>query len=865
MEVKNFHFFFYYRNMIWFVDLENGNVYNGQAPYIHYFEKQQSTGLIYTRKICIVSEDEEVNVKIKKNDVFHLIDLKRLSDLVEINDFQYHDVNKLYVNEYISKGYAYEGYFLHMIYVSGSSEDPGEYHEKIKFGKDEVLVGADFYMEYEPHKINLANFGVEIPDSVQKAIYETNVHEESRDNITLNRKWKELLLNYWNIVAAKGSYTSLIDALKWFEYGDLITIREFWKHHEWDMDRYNHNELSPILSENIKNTLSNFSKTTYIGLYLALQGFVKKQGQLIYEPLERNEVVSTIFGDIELKSARVDRDIINNSKDGLIEGDVNQHFQIGNTSVNIERYEDESIPSQLLDGVGSNWKRRHYADYNGFISEKNPLLQNLSTIWGANDLSLKMYLLGNFYETYFMPVHLDLIHSTVETIVYTNTIKILNYPHIDRYNYVGLPKDFYCSVSDKDVYRLGDVHVQVGPHTVYGTQYTNEKEYDDVQVFGVESEVKELKEDNLKTFYSQLYNGVGVVVPFECIIEAEENQFVNFSRITIASKSRIKTHDFPTIFTEHEGKITIKFNLLFVDDEKNRVTLEFRSSDGSTYIKNIYINVVDTNVRGISVYKVKSRTTKKTSLPANNHVFTHIRELSSTPNIVTQYIPSVLDRHSDGVKLNNIVVLDIRDKNLVPLSTDDVPKFIEMCFPSTMWDTYIRSKDLIEHPDIFDDDTSLNDSYDYIVAVSKNFIYSRDQIFDPSVNLALAIRTYCGKVKYETARYCMIRNDVGYIPENHYLKPIEGDKIEDFVVTSSDALCVVPDLKYSLLKEIDGFEWVFINDSTKEEIKLRSFKEPFIASKKEEFLPAGYYSVEFRYRLGDDIQTSRISSAFIVR
>ena len=81
-----------------------------------------------------------------------------------------------------------------------------------------------------------------------------------------------------------------------------------------------------------------------------------------------------------------------------------------------------------------------------------------------------MYLLGSFYEAYFMPIHLDLLHSTVESIVYSNTIKLINNTKIDRYNYIGLPRDFECSVSNGDVFRLGDVSVMVGPKTIFGYQ-----------------------------------------------------------------------------------------------------------------------------------------------------------------------------------------------------------------------------------------------------------------------------------------------------------------------------------------------------------------------------------------------------------
>ena len=37
--------------MIQFVNLQTGNIYDGSQPYIHWFEGQQSTGLIYSQPI----------------------------------------------------------------------------------------------------------------------------------------------------------------------------------------------------------------------------------------------------------------------------------------------------------------------------------------------------------------------------------------------------------------------------------------------------------------------------------------------------------------------------------------------------------------------------------------------------------------------------------------------------------------------------------------------------------------------------------------------------------------------------------------------------------------------------------------------
>ena len=839
--------------MIWFVDLENGNVYNGLSPYIHYFEKQQSTGIIYTKNICVVSEKEYLDIKMKKNDVFHLIDISKLDKTIEINDFQYHDINKLYVDSYSSKGYAYENYhvqyYLHMIYTAASSDNIGEFQQELSIGDDQIILGADFYMEYEPHKINLANMGVEIPDSIQKAIYEVNVHEENKDNIVLNRKWKELLLNYWDIIANKGSYKSLLDSLNWFEYGDLITIKEFWKHKEWGLDRFNHNELSSILSKSLNSMLSNFSKTTYIGLYLALQGFTKKDGQLVYESLERTNTISNNSGEIEFQNARLDRSLVSNNPDGS----TNQQLRLTNKTY-IDRYENEDDVLITPDAKGSNWKQIEYGDYHGFLSEKNPLLYNLSFLWSTNDLNLKMYLLGSFYEAYFMPIHLDLLHSTVESIVYSNTIKLINNTKIDRCNYIGLPRDFECSVSNGDVFRLGDVSVMVGPKTIFSYQWDGEERYEDMFIFGVDNIVDKLYNDNdLKTFYSQDYNGVGVVVPFECKIPVDSGVFVNRSQLTITRKNESRSHVFNTLFAESNGYITIKFNLLFTDDENNRITLEFNTNNGETFIKSITIKIINTQISDIKVYRIKSKNyddiNKGIYDPQFNHIKTHIRELSNIPDILTQYIPASLDANNDGVKLNNIVVIDLSKLNI---SSANIDLFVKECFPHVLWKAYVKRDE--------------SGAPTYIIAISKKYIYNENQLYNPDQYLKRAIGLYCPTTSYEEGRYSMIRNDVGFFPENHYLVPIEGDKLEDYIIGRNEALCVIPELNYSRLSSND-YEWIFTNMSTGREIQLRSVKNPIIAKKDSKFLDPGYYKVTFRYKLGNNTGVEEISriSAFIVR
>ena len=380
--------------MIRFVDLENHNVFNGSKPYVFWMDREQSVNLIYIKRICVLSDQEALRVYLPHNDVFQFINMQNVDQYadVNVNDFDYKDLSKLYTFDYESIGVPYDNYFLHMIYIAGQSTAIGEFHENFTLGNEsdgyeQFEIGSDFYAEDEELKINLANFGVEIPESIQNAIYDVNIHEEANDNITLNRKYKELLLQYWDIVANRGSYKSLLNSLSWFEYGNIVQLNEIWKHSELNRTTFSRGELNTELTKTIKSTLSDFAKTTYIGLYAAMEKFVTDEEEVQHD---------------------------------------------------------------------------HHMSNKGFLGEETPLLEALAMKWTREEMSLKMYLLGCFYEAYFMPIHLDLLHSTIEDVVFTNTIKVLSADNLNRFDYVSNFDSFDCNVKDEDVFQLGDVHVQAG-------------------------------------------------------------------------------------------------------------------------------------------------------------------------------------------------------------------------------------------------------------------------------------------------------------------------------------------------------------------------------------------------------------------
>ena len=86
--------------MIRFVDFKTGDLYNGDKPYVHWIEGEQSTSMIYTLKLGVVSDRNHFVVSLPGNqDVFKLVDVSKFGLPVkiteEINGFTYYDLDKI--------------------------------------------------------------------------------------------------------------------------------------------------------------------------------------------------------------------------------------------------------------------------------------------------------------------------------------------------------------------------------------------------------------------------------------------------------------------------------------------------------------------------------------------------------------------------------------------------------------------------------------------------------------------------------------------------------------------------------------------------------------------------------------------------
>lgn len=540
--------------MIRFVDVNTGNVYNGNTPYVHWFEGKQSVGLNYDKRFIILSDKQELEIKLN-SDVFYLVDPSKLLDENKVSkyDKEYYNLKTLKTTILNSTGISYSGYFIHSFNIIAQGNYVGEITDDLYIDTEHFILGADFYDENESLGINLANFGAEISNEVQRAIYEKNIDEQKVDFVLMNRKFKELLNEYINVLGNKGSYKSLVNALKWFEYGELTKIYEFWKRPEPNKNYLTIKDLSSIANTRTLELLATNSKTTFIGIGCALNKIKTVDGEIVYE----------------------------------------------------NKYDENLAGEQLL-------------------NEPNPVLEDNVLLWSKEDMSLKMSLLGNFFATYFMPIHLDLLFSTIEKTIYTDTIKLISFPKLSRFDYIDNLSQIKCSI-DK-VYHLSQVETFTYPNTLFGFENKEKDEIDfrdeHMEILGVETsfpDTENMSEKERaeygKAYNLQHYKGIGVIIPFKCEVILPGSDVLTYASIkvyknyvdykgNIVNEEVFEKENYDIKYEYSNNKASISFNLLMKNVGYYKVQLLFRRSDGFEYVSIFDYVVDDENFPELKMYKL---------------------------------------------------------------------------------------------------------------------------------------------------------------------------------------------------------------------------------------------------------------------
>jgi len=117
-----------------------------------------------------------------------------------------------------------------------TSSDNGEFQEIIEIYVDnsvtktkiaEITLFAESIAEDIRLTKLLQTFGQDITLDDSLVFRDTNVNDDNIDHIVSNNKKKELILEFSNIIPYIGSYKGLLNAMKYYGYGDL-RIKEWW-------------------------------------------------------------------------------------------------------------------------------------------------------------------------------------------------------------------------------------------------------------------------------------------------------------------------------------------------------------------------------------------------------------------------------------------------------------------------------------------------------------------------------------------------------------------------------------------------------------------------------------------------------------
>lgn len=227
-----------------------------------------------------------------------------------------------------------------------------------------ITVAAEIVDENEELIINGQNIGVRLPKDIINAIYSSTYNSDYIDERKYEQKLKEYLLNFMDIKGQQGNYNSILNSLKWFEWGDKLTISKLIKTDNDVQTQYIHN-LFDLVNDNLYS-YQLFRETSLISLRLKL-----------FDELEP---------DLQLQ----------NLQQGFIgEGKSNFHNKIYDNV--IKRYDEEDIDFY-----------RGYFDFT------------------FNELGLKLAVLKYYYEKYFLPIHISVHNIYMYDKVYANDIKLIN-------------------------------------------------------------------------------------------------------------------------------------------------------------------------------------------------------------------------------------------------------------------------------------------------------------------------------------------------------------------------------------------------------------------------------------------------------
>lgn len=139
----------------------------------------------------------------------------------------------------------------------------------ISYNKGGVSYSYEFSLRcdvvgIDPKYIVLAqNFKFDITQDYYKAFKDSEHRASEVNELLLNEKRKEFLISYFDLTAQVASYHTLLAALHYFGYGDLLSIRELWNNENGYRQS---TKITTEVQDHIDNRLLGFTKTNQLQL-----------------------------------------------------------------------------------------------------------------------------------------------------------------------------------------------------------------------------------------------------------------------------------------------------------------------------------------------------------------------------------------------------------------------------------------------------------------------------------------------------------------------------------------------------------------------------------------------------------------------
>lgn len=817
--------------MIKFLNLETGYSFDGlwsenqEKGYIFWFPKEQSINLTYTMPIAFITDSQDsIELSIEQNDIFSFITLDSTETVIDGYKFdgkpQYSNTTETIVSEVNNK-------YIHYFNIACKSENAGEYICRINIcDNGYIRVGADFYGEHEPLYINLSNMGIELSTYVQKAIYDANVHEDLKDDILINRKFKELLSNYWDIIANKGSYKSLLNSLEWFEWNDQLSIKEIYKYNVVDKTFYLDKNIATELSNDINNYTDNLLKTNYISLYCALQNELPTYDSE-YNPVLAQAAFKWSKNDIQLKIALLAKFF------GL--NFLPIHLSILNATV------EDKVFTNTIKNIHANGITRE--DNIGSFETVESSIKN-------NDC----FVISN--------VKAQVTKNTIFGVQYIND----NNPDDDidpNKNVFGVDVFPSDDVSTEEELKTFSNQYYTGPGAIIPIKLTltNIKESEFVK-----ETIIDYTDDSDNYQHLDFYN---IFSPISIQKPNEETEYkINISFNFLAKSVK---------------KYILNFTFILSSSKTLTKQIVFNVED----IDNVNINIYKVQAKNdTDSFSYEDFNTIGTS----SKYLLSIQPNDDKQTYYTQYLPYLGTTYWDnesykGIKLNKTIIVqtvgtqfDI-DQYISAIGTNIVnDNFLYFTKNQINTDTEnnIKITDKIKYLTFISKKFLNKDKDNNIVDIETDLLNGLNNVVFNATGTGLTQKG--NKEASNDKAVKVIRNDYGFYPQFHDLVKIEGNNLEDYTVKPYEALCAAAEIslgsetipfKYGHL--INKAEWTFYNHLTNETITHpASSRVPFVAGTNN-ILGQGYYGISFKYSLNIDpngiaiTKENKLDSAFRIK